>query len=247
MLTDVHPSYTESADSMLYLEHRYYGESFPSETAVDYRYLSSRQAVRDIATFVQLVEVQQLINRITRDNHDASWERSTAAAETKTWVTFGGSYPGMLAAWSRLLHPESIFAAVSNSAPIQAQLEFPEYYERVGYDLENEDVGGSAVCRYIVEEGHAQVVAILEGRGRGEGGGGGGNEDVDSESDELDHVAMLFNVCGGSELLRVSRRNMEVSIIHWCKGTYAFRTQVVASYIILLLINNLDHLSVVCR
>ena len=186
---------------------------------VDYSYLSSRQAVRDIISFVQSMEVQQLLNRVERgiggNNNYEFWEQSASASETTAtksrmaaetttpiFITFGGSYPGMLAAWSRLLHPETIFAAVSNSAPIRAQLEFPEYKERVGFDLGNEGVGGSAECRFIVEEGHAQVAAILE-------------RDInDTKSDDLDRVATMFNVCGGSDMLRASRRNQEVSTIY---------------------------------
>jgi hypothetical protein len=183
---------------------------------VDYSYLSSRQAVRDIISFVQSMEVQQLLNRVERGSGDkyAFWDQSastskmtatkrrTSAETTPIFITFGGSYPGMLAAWSRLLHPETIFAAVSNSAPIRAQLEFPEYKERVGFDLGSEDIGGSAECRFIVEEGHAQVAAILE------------RYSNDTKSDDLDRVATMFNVCGGSDMLRASRRNQEVSTIY---------------------------------
>lgn len=197
---------------------------------MDYSFLSSRQAVRDIIAFVQSREVQQLmttrgrssagdIDVSTLDQRIKIPASLSSSSSSTIFITFGGSYPGMLAAWSRLLHPEIIFAAVSNSAPIQAQLEFPEYYERVGYDLENEDIGGSAVCRSIVEEGHAQVAAILE---KGELNNssslspqrsGENYGDLIREYD-LDRVATLFNVCGGSEMLRASRRNLEVSTIH---------------------------------
>lgn len=215
------------------IEHRYYGKSFPNETAGDYSFLSSRQAVRDIIAFVQSSEVQQLIT--TRGRRSASdidattleqgikipASLSSSSSSTSTiFITFGGSYPGMLAAWSRLLHPEIIFAAVSNSAPIQAQLQFPEYYERVGYDLENEDIGGSAECRSIVEEGHAQVAAILERGEQNNSSSPSSQRSGDDDGDlireyDLDRVATLFNVCGGSEMLRASRRNLEVSTMHF--------------------------------
>jgi len=66
------------------LEHRFYGESFPIEkhllTRRDYKYLSSAQAVEDLALFHGFVS----------DTY------SLDAAKNK-WVSWGGSYPGMLA------------------------------------------------------------------------------------------------------------------------------------------------------
>ena len=77
--TDVH---------LFALEHRYYGESYPKFTDgsspisnSNFVYLSSRQALGDIANFIQFVRGEYKIG------------------EQVNWVTFGGSYPGMLAAW----------------------------------------------------------------------------------------------------------------------------------------------------
>lgn len=163
-------------------EHRYYGESSPNDSSAsaDLSFLSSRQAVRDIVEFVKSPDVQRLIMK--------------QASDPTAWITFGGSYAGALATWSRLLHPETIFGAVSNSAPLQQQLEFPEYNDGVGRALEDEFIGGSTLCRSIVEEGHAQVV-----------------DTFDSAEEDLNRVATLFNVCGGSNVLRLSKRNLEVS------------------------------------
>ena len=43
------------------------------------------------------------------------------------WVSFGGSYPGMLAGWVRLKFPELIHAGVASSAPVHAKLDMNEY------------------------------------------------------------------------------------------------------------------------
>ncbi|KAL9188898.1 hypothetical protein ACHAXT_011388 [Thalassiosira profunda] len=196
------------------LEHRYYGESFPpkesghlrgdqddasdaDEFQVDYVHLSSRQAVKDVAAFVQSPEALGHLNL------------STDAAKQVRWITFGASYPGMLSAWSHLLHPEAIYAAVSSSAPIQATLDFGQYYEHVGRDLGDEDVGGSKACQTIVKEGHAQAVALLEGKDvEGESKG---SEDGGAAEDGVERVAALFNVCGGAESLK-ERKNQEVLV-----------------------------------
>ena len=95
---------------MVALEHRYYGESVPPSRgrtgAARLRHLSSQQAVGDIATF-----------------HDHISELYGLPASTK-WVAWGGSYPGMVAGFSRLRLPHLIYAAVSSSAPRRAARQF---------------------------------------------------------------------------------------------------------------------------
>ncbi|CAB9515139.1 Thymus-specific serine protease [Seminavis robusta] len=159
------------------LEHRYYGKSYPvfyndrNETVSPVTnqnlvYLSSRQALSDLAHFVQ---------------------QKTLAAHSNSlqWVTFGGSYPGMLAGWARLKYPHLIHAAVSNSAPIQASLDMPSYNDRVGFDLQYERIGGSQDCLQIFREGHAQLVAAVEG------------DDTGLKQD----IADAFHLCNASILL----------------------------------------------
>ena len=125
------------------------------------------------------------------------------------WITFGGSYPGMLSAWSHLLHPTAIFAAVSSSSPIQAQLDFAAYHEHVGRDLTNGVIGGNDVCLGIVQEGHMEIAKLLEG---GNGSEDDGEENGGDNGDGFERLASLFNVCGGAESLRV-KRNQEVSAL----------------------------------
>ena len=43
----------------------------------------------------------------------------------------GGSYPGIMAALMRQLYPRTIFAAYASSAPVQASIRMPGYYEQV--------------------------------------------------------------------------------------------------------------------
>jgi serine protease 16 len=133
------------------LEHRYYGKSYPTfendESPVatkNLRYLSSRQALEDLAHFVQTKQ--------TSEQEDSPMP----------WVTFGGSYPGYMAANARIKHPHLIHAAVSNSAPLDLQVDFPGYNERVGWDLKYEKIGGSQQCFDIVKSGHQQAVAMLD-------------------------------------------------------------------------------------
>lgn len=100
------------------------------------------------------------------------------------WVTFGGSYPGMLAGWARLKYPHLIHAAVSNSAPIQAKIDMASYNDWVAFDLQYEFVGGSEECLHIFQEGHAQLVDGLE----------------KGDASLLNNIAEQFNLCDASDL-----------------------------------------------
>uniref|UniRef100_A0A0E0R1B0 Serine carboxypeptidase S28 family protein n=1 Tax=Oryza rufipogon TaxID=4529 RepID=A0A0E0R1B0_ORYRU len=75
-------------------EHRYYGKSSPFEslTTENLRFLSSKQALFDLAVFRQYY--QETLN--------AKYNRSGADS---SWFVFGGSYAGALSAWFRLKFP----------------------------------------------------------------------------------------------------------------------------------------------
>lgn len=127
------------------LEHRYYGHSYPFLSTQNHSsalelhnllYLSSKQAVEDIASFVRRVQI--------------------IPASLK-WVTFGGSYPGFLSAMARQLHPELIHASVSSSAPVDFVIDFKRYHEHTAFDLQYSRIGGSDQCLQIVQQGHADI------------------------------------------------------------------------------------------
>lgn len=144
---------------MFALEHRYYGchnmsacpvDSFQDEKS-SLQFLSSHQAVEDVANFVRSM--------------NKKWNLSA----TNKWITWGGSYPGMMAGWSRLKHPELIHASVASSAPVLAQLDMPEYNDRVAaaYAVSNNRVGGSNECREAIRKGHEKIGQLFgsqEGR-----------------------------------------------------------------------------------
>ena len=156
------------------LEHRYYGNSYPEfnngSSAVSNEnlvYLSSRQALMDVANFVQFA----------KDKY--------SLGDNVKFVTFGGSYPGMLAAWSRLKFPHLIYGAVSNSAPVQVVLDFYAYNDVVATALQNPMVGGSEECYNVVQNGHGEIISMLE-------------EDTEEARKSL---ADKFNICDGSDAL----------------------------------------------
>eukprot|EP00591_Stephanopyxis_turris_P003403 CAMPEP_0195517398 /NCGR_PEP_ID=MMETSP0794_2-20130614/10686_1 /TAXON_ID=515487 /ORGANISM="Stephanopyxis turris, Strain CCMP 815" /LENGTH=561 /DNA_ID=CAMNT_0040646201 /DNA_START=169 /DNA_END=1854 /DNA_ORIENTATION=- len=173
------------------LEHRYYGKSYPSQekstsdSKVIPSYLSSRQALADLSHFVTVTN-QELIR---------------SSPNNLKWVTFGGSYPGMLAGWARLRLPHLIHAAVSNSAPMQAKLDFGEYQATVSADLRYELIGGSSDCLEIMEHGHAELSRMLTAS----------SSSSSSTTEDRTRVAELFQVCGGVDMLK-NDRNVEMFI-----------------------------------
>jgi len=134
---------------MVALEHRYYGCHNSSacpydEGNLDLTYLSSRQAVEDVATFHKHVTEKYL------------------KGQTRKWISFGGSYPGMLASFVRIKHPELIHASIASSAPVQAKVDMNEYNDIAAEAYALKSVGGSEECRDLIAKGHAQVGELLK-------------------------------------------------------------------------------------
>jgi len=113
----------ENGAGMFLLEHRYYGESRPTEdmTVENMVYLSSRQGLEDLGHFINNM------------NHVYNM--------TGPWITFGGSYPGSLSAWMRLRFPHLVAGSVSSSGPLFAKLDYFEYLEVVADALDTTGAG----------------------------------------------------------------------------------------------------------
>lgn len=110
------PDYLKNAKKFgamaVQLEHRYYGDTWPTAdtSTPNLRWLSSRQALEDIATFIKAFPAIQGLPSNTK------------------FVTFGGSYSGALSAWFRLKYPHLAIGAIATSAPVQAQVDFKQYF-----------------------------------------------------------------------------------------------------------------------
>ncbi|EER16686.1 conserved hypothetical protein, partial [Perkinsus marinus ATCC 50983] len=128
------------------LEHRYYGVEKPTREL-------SRKVLEKTFT------VDQALADVARFRDYAATKYNLENAQ---FVTFGGSYPGVVAAWARAVYPEKFVAAVSSSAPIQAQLDFPEYNNAAADAFANELVGGSIACATAIKQAHAGVGQMLE-------------------------------------------------------------------------------------
>nr|CAI5825945.1 unnamed protein product [Callosobruchus analis] len=120
------------------LEHRYYGKSHPTTnlSTENLQYLSSQQALADIAYFIEEMNVKYKLSPNVK------------------WIAFGGSYPGSLAAWVRQKYPHLVYGAMSASGPLLAKINFSEYLTVVYNDLK--DTGGDK-CVSAVKQAFYQV------------------------------------------------------------------------------------------
>merc|ERR1719242_2978591 len=128
----------ENGAALFVLEHRFYGESKPTEdmSGENMKYLSSRQGLEDAARFISEM------NR----RHNLT-----------TWITFGGSYPGSLSAWMRLRFPHLVSGSVSSSGPLFAKLDFSEYLQVVMDALDTTGPG----CNVALEEALATAEMMV--------------------------------------------------------------------------------------
>ncbi|CAK4147882.1 unnamed protein product [Aphanomyces euteiches] len=101
------------------IEHRFYGKSqpLPDWSVESFKYLTMRQAVDDIAHFQDYFSQSRNLTKDTK------------------WVTFGGSYPGQITAYTKLFHPERFAGAVASSATINLITDYPGYAETVADDM----------------------------------------------------------------------------------------------------------------
>ncbi|KAK2956504.1 putative Thymus-specific serine protease [Blattamonas nauphoetae] len=121
------------------LEHRYYGKSHPfaALTTDNLKYLSSQQALADLATFVDFLRAGEL------KSHNI-----------KHIIVTGGSYAGAMSAWFRTMYPHITFASIASSGPVLAQMDFPEYDQAISEAID-------AKCRAAVQAATKEVEAAV--------------------------------------------------------------------------------------
>lgn len=130
------------------LEHRYYGKSSPfdSLTTQNLRFLSSKQAITDLAVFRQYYQ----------ESFNIKYNRSEAE---NPWFIFGVSYSGALSAWFRLKFPHLTCGSLASSAVVLAVYNFTDFDKQVG-----ESAG--AECKPVLQEITALVEEQLQSDGK---------------------------------------------------------------------------------
>ncbi|KAI5581401.1 hypothetical protein POPTR_007G015400v4 [Populus trichocarpa] len=123
------------------LEHRYYGKSSPfkSTTTENLRYLSSKQALFDLAVFRQYYQesLNLKLNRTGVEN---------------PWFVFGVSYSGALSAWFRLKFPHLTCGSLASSAVVLAVYNYTEFDQQIGESAGAECKAALQETTQLVEE-----------------------------------------------------------------------------------------------
>jgi len=132
---------------ILALEHRYYGQSLPTKdfSTANLKWLSSPQALEDLAAFVAHINAQHGLQ-----------------GQTNRWITFGGSYPGMMASFARLKYPHLIYGSIASSAPVQAVSNMQGYMDVMSENFKLADVGGSETCYSAIKDAFTEVGTLLQ-------------------------------------------------------------------------------------
>lgn len=131
------------------VEHRYYGGSVPvANFSTENLHLSSQQTLADLAVFIEFV-----VKKYKLDIGENGRNKI---------IAFGGSYSGALAAWVRIKYPHLIYASVTSSAPIFAQLDFSEYNQVVAESMATPEVGGSEECAKAIYTGFKEIDQYLD-------------------------------------------------------------------------------------
>ena len=105
------------------LEHRFFGKSMPFTelTTENLRYLTSDQALADLAEFI-------------------SWYKEYKFSDVEpTVLVVGGSYPGTLSSYFRLKYPHLANYSWASSPPLYVKNEFYEYDEHCAKVLKERD------------------------------------------------------------------------------------------------------------
>ena len=146
---------------MIALEHRFYGESQPTKdmSPSNLRYLTSSQALADLARFREYIN-----DWVPGDDASSPPVKLPASPLNAPWITFGGSYPGDLAAWFKLKYPSLTVGSVSSSAPVFALDNFEQYAGVVGSALAYDLIGGSEKCYNAVETAANTLRASIDTR-----------------------------------------------------------------------------------
>ena len=102
------------------VEHRYWGQSspVPDLTTENMKYLTLNQSIADFVNFAENVQLPFDTNQ-------------SSVASKAPWVMTGGSYSGALAAWTESTSPDTFWAYLASSAPVQAISDYWGYFTPV--------------------------------------------------------------------------------------------------------------------
>ncbi|XP_037040838.1 putative serine protease K12H4.7 isoform X2 [Bradysia coprophila] len=129
--------------NLFHLEHRFYGESRPTENVSDanLRFLTVEQALADTAHFI---------------NHIQSTVEGAANAQ---FILVGAHYSASLAVWFRQQYPHLVRGVWASSAPLPSIVDFDQYKVAIGAAFRR--LGGDS-CYNALEAGFSSTLEMIE-------------------------------------------------------------------------------------
>jgi hypothetical protein len=113
-------------------EHRFYGNSTPTPIDVN----TPPEAFEFLTTEQSLADVDRFAKQFSRKGINA-----TLTPDQTPWIFVGGSYPGMRAAFMRNMYPDTIYASLASSAPVQASVDQSFYFDPVWRGMNSKGFG----------------------------------------------------------------------------------------------------------
>lgn len=97
------------------LENRYYGTSYPYNTSTtdEMRFFTTEQVIADFDLFARKVQLPGVKN---------------VNAPKTAWMTYGGSYPGALSAFTVKTYGHTFYGGIASSGTTLALLNYPQWY-----------------------------------------------------------------------------------------------------------------------
>ncbi|XP_037043767.1 putative serine protease K12H4.7 isoform X3 [Bradysia coprophila] len=129
--------------SILYLEHRFYGESRPTPNVTDenLRFLQPEQALADTAHFISHIRA------------------TVPGAANSEFILVGGHYSASLAVWFRQAYPHLSLGVWASSAPLESVVDFDQFKVATGAAFRN--VGGDS-CYDALELGFERMQDLVD-------------------------------------------------------------------------------------
>ncbi|EDW68117.1 thymus-specific serine protease [Drosophila virilis] len=130
---------------LIYTEHRYYGESVPTETMSleNLQYLHVKQALADVARFIE------------------TFKSENAQLTNSKVLLAGGSYSATMVVWFKRLYPDLVVGGWASSAPLLAKVDFYEYKEVTGRAFL--ELGGQK-CYDRIQNGIAELEYMFDNK-----------------------------------------------------------------------------------
>ncbi|EDV98620.1 putative serine protease K12H4.7 [Drosophila grimshawi] len=130
---------------LIYTEHRYYGNSVPTEkmTVDDLQYLHVKQALADVKHFITTLKSE-----------------NAQLANSKVLLA-GGSYSATMVVWFKRLYPDLVVGGWASSAPLLAKVDFFEYKEVTGKAFA--ELGGQK-CYDRIQKGIADLEYMFDNK-----------------------------------------------------------------------------------